>query len=246
MKSVPAINRFIHKRCLELDLTPTEFGKRIDRYIEDDGSKVKGKDSSTYRKYYNGKITPGEDVLPYVAKALGVTFDELMACKRSRFLAVEEQLEGLQYLLEISENEAKLVYKLCNFDKSYSRFFCFLFFSLGLFFLNATIWKSGIIYLACILILIYALVKDRIKYKKECKDQKALKKEINDITLFWNYLKKDNIVSSTLKVYLIGWIPVSFLPFIESIFYRGTFYITSLVYLSLALLFFVKYIRTKD
>ena len=242
---IKVINNFIRKRVLELNLDQAEFVARIDKAIDDSGLDIKRYDNSTINRWRNGETTPQEKMWPFIAEALEVTLDELRNGKLKEPDILEKTIKDLEEIVNSNKIEKTAIINLLSLDRYHSLILFLLLVSVGLFFLNATLWKSGSIYLISIIVFIMTNRYDIKRHMKETNQPKEYYSMKNDFAFAFNIIKQDNLISKVCKQFFLLIIILAFLPTLESIFYKGTFYITCSIYLGLAAIWLIKYLRNK-
>lgn len=242
---IKVINNFIRKRALELNLDQAEFVARIDKAIDNSGLDIKRYDNSTINRWRNGKTTPQEEMWPFIAEALEVSLEELRNGKLKEPDVLEKTIKDLEAIVQSNKIEKNAIINLLSFDHYHSLIFFLVLGSTGLFFLNATLWKNELIYLISIIVFIMTNRYDVKRHMKETNKPKEYYSMKNDFAFAFNIIKQDNLISKVCKQFFLLIIILAFLPTLESIFYKGTFYITSSIYLGLATILLIRYLRKK-
>lgn len=238
------IKKTINKKCLELGLTPKEFEESVIKKQIEYEVEYNPKDKSTYNKWYNGKQCPEDKMLPIIAKALDMSYGELIGDES--YLKLEEEINILKDSLECNENERKLIMKMIYPGKASLLCYGIILMLISLFFLNFMTFNNPLIYLSVLIAIIYLDSKDNKNFKEgfnENENQVKTKKVVSFISyykIFFKYLLNKSIVSVMLRLYLVVVIFISFIPFLESICYRGSFHITSVVYMLIGISLIIK------
>ena len=134
-----------------INLTNKEFRNRIDKAIYKSESSINLPSDSAISKWVNGIDVPEPKMWPFIAEALEVSLDELRCGKIKEPDVLEKTIKDLKELAHSNEIEKNAIINLLSFDRYHSLIFFLLLGSIGLFFLNATLWKSGLIYLISIM-----------------------------------------------------------------------------------------------
>ena len=161
--------KHIRELCDQKNIDYKKLHQLILKKMEDDNN-YDYLDPSIVNKWYNCKTKSiDEKYAKYVAEALDVPEDEIRLGKP---IDSETEFESIKKKLELSENEKDRIAKILYLDRYYLRLLSLIFASIGVFLLNATIWKNGLIYLAAIIVLISAFRYDEKKYFKETGQKK--------------------------------------------------------------------------
>lgn len=235
------IGKHIRELCQERRLSPGEFHTRVWNAIEDDGiQKADYPDIATTDRWYNAKTNPEKKWHPYIAKALGVSEDEITLGKKPREEALKEEVQRLGDLLKLNEAEKKKLSSLLIMDGYYLRLFAAFLVSAGTILLNATLWQYGLVYLIPLVLFTAALIFDGRRQRKiDGKRISLLEKTKSNIEFLKTLLKKDLVSRLALNLFLVM-ILIIFLPSIESIFYRGKFFVSCTVYFVTAVILLIK------
>lgn len=224
------------------------ISKKLVESILSSEKNIKIPDNSTMNRWYNGKNSPPDEVLPFIAEVLGVDVDDLRVGKKLDFNYLENEINKLTELLISGESEKSIALALLSLDKYSLNVFTTALLFFGILLLNHTYWDNVYISAISFIIFIGVFVKDTGKYYK---DQRQLnhsftnfcRTEVSSMKAFLTFCFQDNLIAYVVLQYLIIVVIVAFLPCIESIFYRGTFHISSTIYIFLGILLLIKSYR---
>ena len=227
------IKNHIHELYLQSGMQSKEFEERVcDAINSDVNATVQIPDHSTMNRWHNGQTVPDANMIPYIAKALGVSDEEIRLGEKPKTDFLQEKVNELNEVLNMNEKEKETLSKLLFMSEYYLRFFAVFLFSLGLIFLNSTLWQNGALYLFALIVIAATTIYDRKKYSNYYLEQKnkSIKEKAKENWEFLNSLLKKNLISRLCLDMLILISVVIFLPALETHFYRGKFYITCVVY----------------
>lgn len=239
------VSNFIVERFNELNLSNKEFRNRIDKAIYKSESSINLPSDSAISKWVNGIDVPEPKMWPFIAEALEVSLEELRNGKLKEPDVLEKTIKDLEAIVQSNKIEKNAIINLLSFDHHHSLIFFLVLGSTGLFFLNATLWKSGLMYLISIIVFIMTNHYDVKRHMKETDQPKEYYSMKNDFAFAFNIIKQDNLISKVCKQFFLLIIILALLPTLENIFYKGTFYITCSVYLGLAVILLIKFTRKK-
>lgn len=239
--------KHINELCLQSGMQPVEFYNRIcDAINADESSSVDIPDKGNVNKWYNGKHEPGAEMIPYIAKALGVSEDEIRLGRKPETDYLKDEIDKLNDVLNMNEEEKKQLSKLLFIGRYYLRLFALFLYAMGFVFLNSMIWQSGWGYLIAIILIVVAYRYDVLRYRNQFGNEKQnLPNKVKSDFEFLKYLLKKDLVSRLSLNILIVMMTIIFLPVLETSFYRGKFYITCTVYFLIATLLLIKSIFRK-
>ena len=227
------IKNHIHELFLQSGMQSKVFEERVcDAINSDVNATVQIPDHSTMNRWHNGETVPNADMIPYIAKALDVSEEEIRLGQKPKTDLLQEKVNELNEILNMNEKEKESLSKILFMSEYYLRFFAVFLFSLGLIFLNSTLWQNGVLYLFALAVIVLVFIRDRKQYSSYYHDQKnkSIKQKAKDNWEFLNSLLKKNLVSRLCLDMLILISVIIFLPALETHFYRGKFYITCVVY----------------
>lgn len=229
------IKKTINRLCLESGMSNIEFASRIYDAMKKSDSKLNPPEISTINRWYNGRTVPSEHWYPFIAIALGKMVSELTGDFESEY---KKRIEELTLQLDAKEEEKTLIERIVWLDGEGLIFLAIMLLEYGSIFANATWFDSGALFLASIISLI---VTGRIFDKKfpdldECKTiGDKTKANIRFISRVIELAKQKSILFGIFSNYLFIICLVVFLPAIESLFYKGTFYVSTVIYFLAAL-----------
>lgn len=129
--------KHINELCLQSGMQPVEFYNRIcDAINVDESSSVTIPDKGNVNKWYNGKHEPGAEMIPYIAKALGVSEDEIRLGRRPETDYLKDEIEKLNDVLNMNEEEKEQLSKLLFMGRYYLRLFALFLYAMGFIFLS--------------------------------------------------------------------------------------------------------------
>lgn len=245
------INNFIHQTCLKKGWSAGDLEKAIEDVILLKEIAIDVKDKSTINKWFNGKQTPSPEYYPIIASALGVSEEELRSGKLLDTKALEDAIKELESLRESELAEKEAALRLLWMNKYYHKLFGALLTTIGLCLLNTTFWRNGWLYLLSIILIISIIKYDNRVEKKEQKfaEKKSLSESIkNEIKADWWFIKftfGTGLLARVSSLYLFIIVVLSFMPFMESCFYKGKFAISSTLYVILGLIMLIRGLRNK-
>lgn len=227
------IKNHIHSLYLQSGMQSKDFEERVcDAINSDVNATVQIPDHSTMNRWHNGETVPNADMFPYIAKALGVSEEEIRLGEKPKTDILQEKVNELNEVLNMNEKEKETLSELLFMSEYYLRFFAIFLFSLGLVFLNSTLWQNGAMYLFALIVIATVIIHDRRKFSNYYHDQKnkSIKQRAKENWDFLKSLLKKNLISRLCLDMLILISVIIFLPALETHFYRGKFYITCVVY----------------
>ena len=242
------ITKHIHELCLQSGMQSNEFEEKIcDAINSDVNSGVEIPVHSTMNRWYNGETVPNTKMFPYVAKALDVSEEEIRLGEKPQTDYLKNELEKVNEVLNMNEEEKQVLSRILFMSKYYLRLFAVFILSFGLFFLNSTLWKSGLVYLVIIGIVVFTYKYDKRKFSDYYKNEKekSRKQKIKDDWEFIRFLLKKELVSRLCLNIVILVIVIIFLPVLETHFYRGKFFITSSIYFFIGFLLLCRSVENK-
>lgn len=237
--------KHIRELCDKKNIGYKELHELICTAIDDDGNKIDYPSEPTVNRWLNCQVKTIDPIfIKYVAEALDVPADEIKLGK-----PVDpniEELERIKKQLELDENEKNQIAKILYLEKYYLRVFSLIFALYGLFLLNLTIWKNPVVFLFTILLFAVVMEYDKKKYLKEnSRKRRMLGEGIREITDVVKIVSRKGLFNRALLLMLVLIMAVFFLPFVESLFYRGTFFVSSTALLLVAVVLFLESIARR-
>ena len=227
------IKNHIYELYLQSGMQSKEFEERIcDSINSDVNAAIKIPDHSTMVRWHNGETVPNANMFPYIAKALGVSEEEIRLGEKPETDLYKEQLKQVNDVMNLNEVERQKLSRLLFLSKYVLRLFAAFLLSYGLFLLNATLWQNGLLYLIPLVIIIILVRYDRKKNKDffRTEKEKGFVQRSKEDLEFFKYILQKELVSRLCLNMMILITFIIFLPALETHFYRGKFYITCTVY----------------
>ncbi len=239
------ITKHIRELCDEQGIDYKELHQRILKAMEDDNNYDDYPDISIVNRWYNTKTkSVDEKYIKYIAVALRVTEDEI---KLGKSLNPDfDALERIKKQLELDEDEKNRIAKVLYLDRYYLRIISFVCAMYGLFLLNNTLWNNRYVFFFTALLFFLALKYDKKKYLKETGQRnrtvvEGFRENIETIKMLF----KKALFNRILLLLFVLMSAVFFFPFIESLFYKGTFYLSTTILLLVAIVLFVESLTRK-
>lgn len=202
-------------------------------------------DISTVSRWCNNQVkNPDSKWLPYIAKALEITEEELLLGEESPTVKLQKEVERLSTLYSMDEKEKQIISRLLWLSNYHTFVFSSFSIALGLFFLNATVWKNNLIYSLCFIYMITLYRYDGKKYKKEMKISKKHNSK-EETRVFFKGLFKNEYLSRVLMHYFTLTVLFAFIPLAEILFYKGTYYLSSVIFFALGIIVVIQSLLKK-
>jgi hypothetical protein len=205
-------------------------------------------DPSIVNRWLNGQTgSPDKKWFPFIAKALDVPEEEIAAGKETDATKAIKEANRWAEMYNLNQQEKEKITRIIWWGKYHLIIFGLYSLDLGVLYLNFTLWKNGLVFLINIAIAVGLYRYDNRKYKKEAGigSRQKLKDRARDEIGFYKSLFQDNIVSHITLIIIVTICVLGFLPFIESLFYKGTFYLSSTIYFVIAFLLIVQSVIKK-
>ena len=232
--------KHIRELCDKKNIGYKELLELICTAIDNDGNKIDYPAEATVNRWLNQQVKKiDEKYIKYVAEALNVSEKEIRLGEPLNPEA--EELERIKKQLELDENEKNQIARILYLERYYLRIFSLVFALYGLFLLNLTHWKNPIVFMLTVFLFALAMEFDKKKDLKETgRKKKSFKDDFREIAEVLKIISKKGLFNRVLLLMLVLMFAVFFLPFVESLFYKGTFYISSTVLLLVAVALFVE------
>ena len=242
MKNVK-IKKHINELCLQSGMQSKEFEEKIsDAINSDEKATVNIPDHSTMNRWYNGETEPNPEMFPYIAKALDVSEEEILLGEKPETDYLKEEIKRVSEILELNEKERQKLSRLLFKSKYYLRLFATILFAFSAYLLNITLWKNVYIFLIAIIVILITIKYDKRKYKDYYAEEKrkSFSEKNKENIEFIKFLLKKELVSRLCLNMFIMIVAIIFLPVLETLFYRGKFYITCTMYFLIGSLLFYR------
>lgn len=219
--------------CFKKNIDYKQLHSLICDAIDESGKDIDYPDISIVNRWLNRQTgTPDKKWFPFIATALDVSVEEIAAGKETDAIKAMKEANKWAEMYNLNQQEKEKITKIIWWGKYHLIIFGLFALDLGVLFLNFTLWKNGLVFLLNIAFVIALVKYDDNKYKKETGiiGHQKLKEKANDEIQFFKYLFQDNIVSHITLIIVVTFCVLGFLPFIESLFYKGTYYLSSTLY----------------
>ena len=232
--------KHIRELCDEKNIGYKELLELICTAIDNDGYKIDYPAEATVNRWLNHQVKKiNEKYIKYVAEALNVSEKEI---RLGEPLDPEaEELERIKKQLELDENEKNQIARILYLERYYLRIFSLVFALYGLFLLNLTHWKNPIVFLLTVFLFVLAMEFDKKKDLKETgRKKRSFKDDFREFTEVLKIITRKGLFNRVLLLMFVLMFAIFFLPFVESLFYKGTFYISGTVLLLIAAALFME------
>ena len=233
-----AIQKHIRELGYQSQLAPGVFYNLVcDAINESESGSVEIPNMSTTNRWFRGETEPGKEMFPFIAKAFGVSEDEIALGRKPKW---EIRQEEISQALSLEDDEKKKLLALINMEPYYFRLFASLLISAGVILLNRTLGQNGLVYFVAIVVIGIALAYDDRREKRINGKRIGIGEQTKLNVEFLRSLLKRNLVSRLVINVLLIVIFIIFLPSIELLFYRGKFFVSCTVYFITAVILLIK------
>lgn len=203
---------------------------------DDDPNKPRYPESTTVHKWLNkrDRKTISPVYRKYVAAALEIPERELISGEPDT--QESEQLKNYRKQLEFTEEELDQIANLLHLGKYYTRVLTAFAAAVGIILIDISTWKNVWIALGGIVVLIVTNEYDKRRYRKDTGRKYSLK---GNLGFFRGLKESKKTLYRVFIAFMCVTASVAFLPFLESLFYKGTYYVSGTVFLLLSAFFLV-------
>lgn len=240
------IKEFIYERACELNLQPKDFYERIESSMIERGigPGIEIVHRSTANRWINGNNEPSPIYYQFIADALEISLEEL--CKHNRMVDYQVIDKMNEYMRKFNDSNSELqsLISAILLDKKMIKIYAIILLLQAFQYASVTFFGAHYLALVLFIAMLIALKKNWMDFAGKFNDGEN-DSDVKHILKFLDAYKSGNHVAHITMNYVIITLIMSFLPLLESLFYRGKFYISFIYYLLIGLFLFHRYLNNK-
>ena len=217
------IVKHIRSLVFDSDMSSRDFTKKVIDNLAEEG--IFDLHEGTPNKWINQHQTPDPRYYNAIAKALGVSVNEIRAGEELETDSLKKEIKKL-------EAQSEKIGMAINMTPYVLRMLALLCYIVGICLINISSWKNPWLVLVSIVLFILLIRYDKKKNPPEKKKlMDKIKGNIDDTSFLVKFIFQDNLVSNIWLHNVSIIVVLAFLPLVESQFYKGKYYLSSILFI---------------